>query len=368
MSNRALRRRGTVRAVVGTAIGLSIALLASSCQPQGQAASRPAAASGGQAANAGRALGVAPAGSPGHGGPPGFGPPPKPERPDPSRLPPPPRPTTRAGAPTRSGAGQPPAPFPPSDARRPTFATQGKLAERLQAVVDDAVSRKVASRVGVAVVDMATGQAVGVNANQNFKPASVIKLAVLVGAFRQRSAMQPEQFERLRPFMQRMITISDNPSTRRLVNRLGARQVNASIRELGLNQFRVGESGSRAWVLQGSQATPADTALLLAKLAQREVVNPQASEEMLALLGAQQKRRRIPAGLPPAPDLWVGNKTGTLNGVVNDAGIVLQPRSGIGYTVAVFTAGTRSESAGEQLIADLSAVVYGYMASRSRGS
>jgi beta-lactamase class A len=226
----------------------------------------------------------------------------------------------------------------------------------------------VASRVGVAVVDLATGQAVGVNPDRSFKPASVIKLAVLVGAFRARSAMPPEQFERLRPAMQRMITISDNPSTRRLVNRLGARQVNAAIRELGLERFKVGESGSRDWVLRGSQATPADTALLLARLARREVVAPRASEEMLALLGAQQKRRRIPAGLPSAPDLWVGNKTGTLNGIVNDAAIVLQPRSGIGYTLAVFTAGARSESAGEQLIADLSAVVYGYMASQNRGS
>jgi beta-lactamase class A len=87
---------------------------------------------------------------------------------------------------------------------------------------------------------------------------------------------------------------------------------------------------------------------------------------MLALLGAQQRRGRIPAGLPAAPDLWVGNKTGTLNGVVNDAGIVLEPLRGIGYTLAVFTSGTRSESAGEQLLADLSAAVYGYMAARSR--
>jgi beta-lactamase class A len=242
------------------------------------------------------------------------------------------------------------------------------LAERLRAVVDEAVSRKVASRVGVAVYDLGNGQAVGLNADRIFKPASVIKLAVLVGAFRARGGMRPEQFERLRPSMQRMITISDNPSTRQLVRRLGPRHVNAAIRELGLQRFRVGETGSRSWVLQGSQATPADTALLLAKLARREVVSPRASEEMLALLGAQLKRRRIPAGLPPAPDLWVGNKTGTLNGTVNDAGIVLQPRSGIGYTLVVFTAGARSESAGEKLIADLSAVVYGYMASRARGS
>src|SRR5207244_7873269 len=134
-----------------------------------------------------------------------------------------------------------------------------------------------------------------------------------------------------------------------------------------IEQFRVGESGSREWVLMGSRATPADTALLLARMARRQVVDPKACDEMLALLGAQQKRRRIPAGLPPAPDLWVGNKTGTLNGVVNDAGIVLQPPKGVAYTLAIFTNGAQSESAGAQLIADLSAVVYSSLAARPRG-
>lgn len=376
-ARRIYRSIGTRQSVAAVLLGLSVAMLTTSCQPRGQAAGKPRDASaGGQAASFTSTPGSEAQNPSSTGLRSGDG------EVDRSRLPEPPNasPSSRAGgsgstapgarssAPATSAADRNEPASPLSGAQKPTFATQGKLAERLRAVVDDAVSRKVASRVGVAVVDLATGQAVGINANRSFKPASVIKLAVLVGAFRERARMQPAQFERLRPLMERMITISDNPSTRRLVNRLGARQVNAAVRELGVERFRVGETGSRSWVLQGSQATPADTALLLAKLAHREVVNSRASEEMLALLGAQQRRRRIPAGLPSAPDLWVGNKTGTLNGIVNDAGIVLQPRSGIGYTLAVYTAGARSEKAGEKLIADLSAVVYGYMASQNRGS
>jgi len=216
------------------------------------------------------------------------------------------------------------------------------------------------------VYDLATGQTIGLNAAAAFRPASVIKLAVLVAAYRARAGMTPAQFNRLRPDLERMITVSDNAATRRLVQRLGARNVNEAIRAAGIRQFRVGETGSRDWVLQGSKAAPADTALLLAKIARREVVSREACDEMLSLLGAQQKRGRIPAGLPPLPDLWVGNKTGTLNGVVNDAGIVLQQPRGIGYTLAIFTSGTRSESAGEQFLSDLSAAVYGYMAARGR--
>jgi beta-lactamase class A len=239
--------------------------------------------------------------------------------------------------------------------------------ERVKAVVEDAISRRVARSVGLAIYDLATGQGYGLNVYQPFKPASVIKLAVLVAAYQARPRMTPAQFRRLRPDLQRMIVVSDNAATRRLVNRLGARQVNVAIQALGLSHFQVGSSGSQSWVLQGSKATPRDTALLLAKIARREVVSPEACEEMLALLGAQQKRGRIPAGLPPAPDLWVGNKTGTLNGVVNDAGIVLQPPRGVAYTLAIFTSGARSESAGEQFLADLSAVVYSSLAARPHG-
>jgi beta-lactamase class A len=217
------------------------------------------------------------------------------------------------------------------------------------------------------VYDLATDEGSGLNVAQPFRPASVIKLAVLVAAYRARPQMSAAQFARLRPDLKLMITISDNAATRRLVKRLGAHSINTAIQELGFTRFRVGESDSQEWVLTGSKAAPADTALLLAKIARREVVSGEACNEMLALLGAQQLRERIPAGLPPASDLWVGNKTGTLNGVVNDAGIILEPQKGIAYTLAIFTAGTRSEQAGNQLLADVSALVYGYMAARHRG-
>jgi beta-lactamase class A len=235
------------------------------------------------------------------------------------------------------------------------------LTERIRAVAAAAVAQGVVRRVGVAVYDLATGRRAGLNTDQMFRPASVIKLAVMVAAFRERPHMPPGQFDRLGPDLERMITVSDNAATRRLVVRLGVRQVNTAVRELGIARFRVGESGSAKWVLQGSLASPADTALLLARIARREVVSRQACSEMLKLLGAQHKRRRIPAGLPSAPDLWVGNKTGTLVGVVNDAGIVLQPSRGVGYTLAIFTSGAHSEKAGDKLLADLSAMVYGYM-------
>jgi hypothetical protein len=189
------------------------------------------------------------------------------------------------------------------------------LTERIRAVAAAAVAQGVVRRVEVAVYDLATGRRTGLNPNQRFGPASEIKPAVMGAAFRQRLHMPPDQFDRLRLDLERMITVSDNAATRRLVQRFGVRQVNADVRVLGIARFRVGGSGSAKSVLQGSRASPAATAFLLARIARREVVSRQAF---------------IPAGLPFAPDLWVDNKTGTLVGVVNDAGIVLQPSRGAG--------------------------------------
>jgi hypothetical protein len=82
---------------------------------------------------------------------------------------------------------------------------------------------------------------------------------------------------------------------------------------------------------------------------------------MLTLLGASERRRRIPAGLPVHAGLWVGNKTGTLAALVHDSAVVLDHAYGVGYSLAIFTEGARSEAAGERLCIRLSRAVYSAM-------
>jgi beta-lactamase class A len=264
-------------------------------------------------------------------------------------------------------AGPPPAPLPPqepppSEPPPPPlpaeFATEGTIPEQLKAQVAEARRKRVVRNVGIAVVDLAHGQAYGVAPHRIFRPASVIKLAVMVEAFQAAPEMPPKTFDRLRPDIRRMIVDSDNPSTTRLVRRLGRARINTAMRALGLPGIALQPRQSPRGVLAGSQANAAEVALLLARLARREVVSPPASEEMLLLLGAQHRRNRIPAGLTAQRGVWVGNKTGTLPGLVHDAGIVIDIPSGIAYTLAIFTEGAPSERAGERLCAALSAEVY----------
>jgi beta-lactamase class A len=66
--------------------------------------------------------------------------------------------------------------------------------------------------------------------------------------------------------------------------------------------------------------TPADIATFFMELANREIVSPEASDEMLQLLEQQEINDRLPALLPEGT--VCAHKTGDLVNVVHDAGIV----------------------------------------------
>lgn len=69
-----------------------------------------------------------------------------------------------------------------------------------------------------------------------------------------------------------------------------------------------------------SITTPADIATFFMELVNREIVSPDASDEMLSLLEQQEINDRLPALLPEGT--VCAHKTGDLNNVVHDAGIV----------------------------------------------
>lgn len=69
--------------------------------------------------------------------------------------------------------------------------------------------------------------------------------------------------------------------------------------------------------------TAEDIGWLYAQLLQGLVVSPEASAEMLALLTDQQVNDRLPAYLPDGT--VVAHKTGNLDGIVHDAGVIYAP-------------------------------------------
>lgn len=77
--------------------------------------------------------------------------------------------------------------------------------------------------------------------------------------------------------------------------------------------------------------TASDMTNLYLALLNGEVVNPQASQEMLDLLAAQEINDRLPALLPSGT--IVAHKTGNLDGLVHDTGVIYAPAGPVIVTV-----------------------------------
>jgi len=88
---------------------------------------------------------------------------------------------------------------------------------------------------------------------------------------------------------------------------------------------RPGTRASYAWVDENTPnvTSAEDLAWLYAQLLQGVVVSPEASAEMLELLAQQQINDRLPAYLPEG--VVVAHKTGNLDGIVHDAGVIYAP-------------------------------------------
>jgi beta-lactamase class A len=153
----------------------------------------------------------------------------------------------------------------------------------------------------------------------------------------------------------KMITESDNPSADAIIERVGMSQVNTwledhAYRHTHLKHLLLGPRPDGPNV-----TSAADMTRMLVEMLEGRLVNPAASAEMRKLLLASERRTRIPAGLPP--EVTVGNKTGTLNGIVNDAAFVELP-DGRRYALAVLVERARSDEAVSRRIAELSRKVY----------
>ena len=164
-----------------------------------------------------------------------------------------------------------------------------------------------------------------------------------------------------------MIVLSDNTATNMVLERFGADAVNGYLDKLGIKTTRalrkvMGKTAS-GWSAAGKLpenekyglgvTTPRDMVAMLEKLERGEIVSPEASREMIAILKRCQDdtgiRRRF-AGVP------VANKTGALDALRADAGIVYSPGGRIAMSITVDgmpKADYRPDNAGSLLIADL---------------
>jgi beta-lactamase class A len=104
---------------------------------------------------------------------------------------------------------------------------------------------------------------------------------------------------------------------------------------------------------QGDRATPHDIAKLLVDLYEGRLLTT-TRDLALDILEKCRSDERIPADLPKGTK--VAHKTGTLNGVTNDAGLVLQGENT--YVVVLFQRGDRDKKRATRVLAAASACLY----------
>ena len=251
------------------------------------------------------------------------------------------------------------------------------------------------AEVAVAMIDLATGDSLLIDAHEPMHAASTMKVPVMLELFRRadegrlrldeplpvrnefRSIADGSVYSLgpgddsdstlygrigeavpLRELIERMITRSSNLATNLLIELADPDSIAATLNQFGAGEMRV---------LRGVEDIPAfekgmnnsTTAYGLMKtleaIAHGRAASRESTEEMLKILSRQEFRDKIPAGLPPGTR--VANKTGWITGIDHDGAIVL-PQGRAPYVLVVLTRGFTEREAAVGVAREISERVY----------
>ena len=146
-----------------------------------------------------------------------------------------------------------------------------------------------------------------------------------------------------------MITVSSNFATNLLIDRLGVKNVRATVEAMGAYgvEVRRGVEDQKAFDLGIiNETTARGLFVLLNAIARGTAVTKSASQRMVDVLAAQKFNDGIPQGVPPGTK--VAHKTGTITRVHHDAAIVYGARPCL---LVILTRGIEKEADSDALIA-----------------
>ncbi|WP_379548825.1 serine hydrolase [Qipengyuania sp. DSG2-2] len=291
-----------------------------------------------------------------------------------------------------------------------TFGTQVRAPQSFQAVYDTALERRIAQladgsdgRIGVAAIDLSTGEEVMVLADQRFPMASTSKIAVaaafLEGVEQGRWSLSSEfpllipmrskkyssptapvrrgNYMAARDLIEIMITRSSNSATDALLDVVGGpRAVNNWAWRNGFRNFSIdrdiatlvrddGEYDPASYIDLRDSATPRDIVRMLAALNNGRVLSAGSRQVILSSMSRTRTgTRRIPALMPA--EAQVLHKTGSLNNTSSDVGIIRGP-NGRSIAVAIYVTGQGAKLNRERKIASIARALYdGMIANRGR--
>lgn len=220
----------------------------------------------------------------------------------------------------------------------------------------------------VYVKDLKTGATINLN-DKAMYPASTIKAFVMASTFDQIKQGKLKYNSTIKSLMWDMITASDNESFNQLVRYHsksrsftdGCKTVNSYLKKNGYTKTGCHStlhpsSSSFTWDGQSNRASASDCGKLLEQIYKGTCVSAKYSKEMTRLLLNQERRWKIPAGVPSG--IKVANKTGETDSVQHDMAIVYGKKTD--YILCVFS-NTGSEYYSVSRIKNISSIVYSYL-------
>lgn len=289
----------------------------------------------------------------------------------------------------------------------PLSATEPTLESRIKPIAD-----KHKGTIAVAVKNLSTGEGYTLNADEVMQTASLIKLAIMVEAYRQLDAKKVDFAKSLtltkddkvpgagvltdhfsdgatfplKDAVRLMIVFSDNTATNMVLDHVGIKNVNDTTKELGVPETRInakvykGSSTSvdpertKKYSLGSTSAN--ETIKLLELIHTGKAATAESCKAMLGHLEKNDDKELLVRHLPPGTK--VAHKTGATNKVRTDAGIISipdpmhtpkdkEPKRTIPVAVCVLTNENEDQrwvldNAAQVVIADIGKAVYDHYA------
>ena len=246
----------------------------------------------------------------------------------------------------------------------PAAAASSPSLTTLEQQLNSMVAGKSAD-VGIAALDLNSGETVSIKGNTPFPMASTVKVAVAALYLAQvdngrRSLDDVINGQSARSLMKRMLVHSDNQATDILLADLGGpHAVHDWLRDNGVTGLSVDRNISDLlhsrrdlWDRRDS-STPVAMVDLLRRIYKAELIKPASRNYLLDLMaqcetGRNRMKALLPSGTP------VEHKTGTLDGLADDVGFITMP-DGHRVAVAIFTRGGTDRP---RTIAETARVIY----------
>jgi beta-lactamase class A len=247
---------------------------------------------------------------------------------------------------------------------QPAAAASSPSLSNLEQQLSSLVANRSAD-VGIAALDLNTGETVSIKGNTAFPMASTVKVAIAALYLAQvdngrRSLDDTINGQSARGLMARMLIHSDNRATDVLLKDLGGpTAVHDWLQDNGITGLRVDRTISQLlnskrdlWDRRDS-STPVAMVDLLKRIYKAELIKPESRDYLLDLMaqcqtGKNRMKAMLPFGTP------VEHKTGTLDGLTDDVGFISLP-DGRRVAVAIFTRGGRDRP---RTIAETARAIY----------